>query len=79
MNKLRKKHMTKFDYRMRLLIVFAVLIFAVAAIVIRPYATSNETKNNEIQEKLVLKQKEIDTAKSQLDDLLDNETAELVK
>lgn len=79
MKKFRKKQMTKFDYKMRILIVFSVLIFAVTAVVVHPYITSNEAKNIEIQEKIDEKQKEIDTAKGQLEDILDNETTQLNK
>ena len=71
--------MTKFDYKIRSFVIFAILIFAITAMFVYPNLTKSETKNNEIQEQINLKQKEIDEAQKTLDKILEDQTIELKK
>lgn len=79
MKKYNKKQMTKFDYKIRSFVIFAILIFAITAMFVYPNLTKSETKNNEIQEQINLKQKEIDEAQKTLDKILEDQTIELKK
>lgn len=79
MKKYNKKQMTKFDYKIRSFVIFAILIFAITAMFVYPNLTKSETKNNEIQEQINLKQKEIDEAQETLDKILEDQTIELKK
>ena len=79
MKKNNKKQMTKFDYKIRSFVIFAILIFAITAMFVYPNLTKSETKNNEIQEQINLKQKEIDEAQKTLDKILEDQTLELKK
>jgi len=79
MKKFRKKEMTKFDYKMRIFVIFSVLIFAATAVFAYPNINSNESKNEEIQQQIKQTQVEIDTANQQLDEILEDNKVELTK
>lgn len=79
MKKFRKKEMTRFDYKMRMFVIFSVLIFAATAVFAYPKINSNESKNVEIQQQINQKQTEIDTANQQLDEILEDNKVELTK
>lgn len=79
MKKFSKNEMTKFDYKIRGFVIFSILIFAITAIFVYPSLTNSENKTIEIQEKIEIKQKEIDAAKQELDKIIEDQTIQLNK
>ena len=74
-----KNDMTKFDYMIRGFVFFYVFFFAFTAIFVYPSLTNSENKTIEIQEKIEIKQKEIDAAKQELDKIIEDQTIQLNK
>ena len=79
MKKYSKKQMTRFDYKIRGFVVFAILMFSLTAFFVYPSLTQSETKIDEIQEQIDAKQREIDEAQKELERILEEQTIELKK